>query len=70
MKELIALYIPGFASSIKNYLERMDFNTVKYLTLELSRCIKHFYNFKGQAWLSPQYTVEIINLLAAVIETV
>ena len=47
MKELIALYIPGFTSSIKNYLEMMDFNTVKYLTHELSRCIKHFENFKG-----------------------
>lgn len=42
MKALIALYLPGFASAIKVYLERLDFSTVKWLTLELSRCIKHF----------------------------
>jgi hypothetical protein len=48
MKALMALYLPGFASSLKVYLERLDFTTVKWLTLELSRCVKHFYNFKGQ----------------------
>ena len=62
--------MPGFASAIKVYLERLDFNTIKWLTLELSRCIKHFYNFKGQTWLSDQYALEMIDLLATVVSTV
>ena len=66
----MALYLPGFASAIKVYLERLDFNTIKWLTLELSRCIKHFYNFKGQQWLSDQYALEMIDLLATVVSTV
>ena len=52
MMTLITLYLPGFASAIKVHLERLDFTAVKWLTLELSRCIKHFYNFKGQEWVS------------------
>ena len=67
MKELITLYIPGFASAIKNYVEKLDFSTVKWLTLELSRCIKHFYNWKGQAWVSDQFLIETLDLLSKVI---
>ena len=40
---------------MKVYLERLDFNTIKWLTLELSRCVKHFSNFVGQSWLSDDY---------------
>ena len=47
MKTLMTLYLPGFASAIKAYLERLDFTAVKWLSLELSRCVKPFYNFKG-----------------------
>jgi len=70
MKQLMALYLPGFASSLKVFLERLDFSAVKWLTLELSRCVKHFYNFKGQAWMSEQYTLEMLDLLAAILSTV
>ena len=70
MKTLVALYLPGFASAIKVYLERLDFTAIKWLSLELSRCVKHFYNFKGQEWLSRQYTVEMLDLLQKVVETV
>lgn len=70
MKQLMALYLPGFASAIKVYLERLDFNAIKWLTLELSRCVKHFYNFKGQQWMSDQYIREMLDLLAKVVETV
>ena len=70
MKELMALFLPGFASSLKVYLERLDFSTVKWLTLELSRCVKHFYNFKGQEWMSAQFTSEMLVWLAKIVETV
>lgn len=70
MKALIALYLPGFASAMKVFLERLDFSAIKWLTLELSRCVKHFYNFKGQAWLSDQYMLEMLDLLANVVATV
>lgn len=70
MNALMALYLPGFASALKVYLERLDFSTVKWLTLELSRCIKHFYNFKGQQWMTQQYMTEMLDLLAKVLETV
>ena len=70
MKQLMMLYLPGFASSLKVYVERLDFNTTKWLTLELSRCIKHFYNFKNESWLSEQYTLEMLELLSKVVETI
>jgi hypothetical protein len=70
MKQLFTLYLPGFASSMKVYLERLDFTTVKWLTLELSRCVKHFYNFKGQQWLSEQYLCEMLDMLSKIVRTV
>jgi len=70
MKKLMVLYLPGFASSLKVYLERLDFNTTKWLTLELSRCVKHFYNFKNELWLSDQYAIEMLDLLSKIVETV
>ena len=57
MKALITLYLPGFATALKQYVERLDFTTIKWLTLELSRSVKHFYNFRGQQWLSQDYMV-------------
>lgn len=66
----MTLYLPGFASALKVYLERLDFTTVKWLSLELSRCVKHFYNFKGQPWLSEQYTIEMLDWMSKVVETV
>ena len=70
MKALIMLYLPGFATALKKFLERLDFTTIKWLTLELSRCVKHFYNFKGQQWISQDYMVQLLDLLSKIVETV
>ena len=70
MKQLMALYLPGFASALKAYLEKLDFNSVKWLTLEFSRCVKHFYNFRGEQWVSEQYVLEMLDLLSKIVETV
>lgn len=70
MKALITLYLPGFASALKAMLERLDFTAIKWLSLEFSRCVKHFYNFRGQEWISTQYMIEMLDLLSKVVETI
>ena len=70
MKALMALYLPGFASSIKVFTERLEFTHIKWLTMELSRCVKHFFNWKGQQWMSEDYIQQMLDLLAKVVETV
>ena len=45
MKELFSKFLPGIASALKVYIERLDFTAIKWNTLELSRCVKHFRNF-------------------------
>jgi len=70
MKTLMTLYLPGFASALKAMLERLDFTAIKWLSLELSRCVKHFYNFKGQEWMSTQYMIEMLDLMSKIVETI
>jgi len=44
MQRLFAQFLPGFGSALKVYVERLDFTAIKWNVLELSRCVKHFYN--------------------------
>ena len=69
----MALYLPGFASAIKVYLERLDFGTVKWLTSEFSKCVKHFHNRQRNdplPWVNSQHIMEVLELLSKVVATV
>ena len=70
MKELFKRFLPGLASALKQYTERLDFTSIKWNTLELSRCVKHFRNFIGNPWIIEQNMIEMLDLVANVVSIV
>ena len=70
MKAMMTLYLPGFASALKVQTERLEFTNIKWLTMELSRCVKHFRNFIGQQWMSNDFILQMLDCLKIVVSTV
>jgi hypothetical protein len=66
--QLLHLFLPQLAGEITLKLEKLDFTSIKWLTKEVSRCIKTMN--QTIPYLAPEETAHLFKLFAQLLNTV